>query len=171
MGERRKLSRIELAKPDHQEHSERRSRAFIPAALRRLDKLFKQQGPLSPVLRSVPDVQDLDNFIRGRVHDYVRRANEFACSFHLSGAAKTGEVCQLSNAVGNGLGDIPGGGGVVLLDVFDSGFKLISGFSGPPNNPHERNSRPMRSSTSLCSTNSPLWACSMPRRTPVTKRA
>ena len=81
MGERRKLSRIELAKPDHQEHSERRSRAFIPAALRRLDKLFKQQGPLSPVLRSVPDVQDLDNFIRGRVHDYV-----------MSGAARNGTI-------------------------------------------------------------------------------
>jgi hypothetical protein len=43
----------------------------------------------------------------------------------------------LFNAADNRLRDLPGGGGIVLLDVFNSGFKLVSGFGCPPNLPHE----------------------------------
>jgi hypothetical protein len=90
-------------------------------------------GPSSaPVLRPVPDVQNFDNFFCETVHDNVRRADEFAGSFYLTGSAKAGEGCQLLNAVDNRLRDIPASGGIVLLDVFNSGFKLVGGFGRPP---------------------------------------
>ena len=82
-------------------------------------------------------MQDFDNFFGGTVYNDVRRTDEFAGSFHLSGSAKAGEGCQFFNAVDNGLSDIPGGGGIVLLDVFDSSFKLVRRFGCPPNLPHE----------------------------------
>jgi hypothetical protein len=91
----------------------------------------------APILRTVPDVQDFDNFFRGTIDDDIRRADEFAGSFHLSGSAKAGKSRQLFNAVDKRLCDIRGGGGIVLLDVFNSGFKLVSGFGRPPNLPHE----------------------------------
>jgi hypothetical protein len=62
-------------------------------------------------------MQDFDNFFGGTVHNDVRRTDEFAGSFHLSGSAKAGEGRQLFNAVDNRLSDIPGGGWIVLLDV------------------------------------------------------
>jgi hypothetical protein len=43
----------------------------------------------------------------------------------------------LFNAVNNRLSDIPGSGGIVLLDVFNGGFKLVSRFGCPPNLSHE----------------------------------
>ena len=76
----------------------------------------------------MPDVQDFNNFFRGTVDNDVRRDDEFAGSFDLSGSAKAGEGCQLFNSVDNRLGDIPGSGGIVLLDVFNCGFKLVSRF-------------------------------------------
>ena len=85
----------------------------------------------------MPDVQDFDNFFGGTVHNHVRRTDEFAGSLHFSGSAKAGEGCQLFNAVDNRLSDIPGSGGIVLLDVFNSGFKLVSRFGCPPNLSHE----------------------------------
>lgn len=91
----------------------------------------------APVLRPVPDVQDFDDFFGGTVHNDVRRADEFAGSLHLSGSAKAGEGCQLFNTVDNRLRDIPGSGGIVLLDAFHSGFKLVGRFGCPPNLPHE----------------------------------
>jgi hypothetical protein len=87
--------------------------------------------------RPVPDVQDFDNFFGGTVHDDVGRAGEFAGSVHLSGSAKAGEGRQLFNAVDNRLRYIPCGGGIVLLNAFDSGFKLVRCFGCPPNLPHE----------------------------------
>jgi len=125
----------------------------------------------APVLRPVPDIQDFDNFFRATVHNDVRRAYEFAGSFHLSGPAKAGESCQLFNVVNERLGDIPGSGGIVLLDVFNSSFKLVGGLTCPPNQPDEGNSRSMRLSTSWYSINSPRSACSMPFCTPAMKRA
>ncbi len=85
----------------------------------------------------MPDVQDFNNFFCGTVNNDVRRDDEFAGSFHLSGSAKAWKVCQLFNAVDNRLSDIPGSGGIVLLDVFNSGFKLVGGFGRPPNEPHD----------------------------------
>jgi hypothetical protein len=85
----------------------------------------------------VPDVQEFDNFFGGTVHNDVRRADEFAGSVYLSGSAKAGEGCQLLNAVDNHLRDTPASGGIVLLDVFNSGFKLVGGFGRPPNEPHD----------------------------------
>ena len=67
----------------------------------------------------MPDVQDFDNFFGVTVHNDVGRADEFAGSLHLSGSAKAGEGRQLFNAVDNRLCDIPGSGGIVLLDVFN----------------------------------------------------
>ena len=87
----------------------------------------------APVLRPVPDVQDFDNFLGGTVHNHVRGADEFAGSLHFSGSAKAGEGCQLFNAVDNCLSDIPGCGRIVLLDAFNSGFKLVGRFGCPPN--------------------------------------
>jgi len=101
------------------------------------DARSAENSSSSPVLRSTPDVQDFNGFVGGTVHDDVRRANKFAGSFYLSGSAKAGKVCQLFNAVDNRLSDIPGGGGIVLLDVFNSGFKLVSRFGCPPNLSHE----------------------------------
>ena len=85
----------------------------------------------------MPDLQDFDNFFGGTVHNHVRRADEFAGSLHLSAPAKAGEGCQLFNAVNNRLRDIPASDGIVLLDVFNSGFKLVGGFARPPNEPHD----------------------------------
>jgi hypothetical protein len=84
----------------------------------------------------VPDVQDFDAFFGGTAHNDVRRADESAGSFHLTGSAKAGEGCQLFNAVDNRLSDIPSGG-IVLLDVFNGGFKLVGRFGCPPNPTHE----------------------------------
>jgi hypothetical protein len=91
----------------------------------------------APILRSVPDVQDFDNFFSGTVHNDIRRADKLAGSPHLSGAAKAREGCQVFNAVNNRLSDVPGSSGIVLLDAFHSGFKLIGRFGCPPNLSHE----------------------------------
>jgi hypothetical protein len=79
----------------------------------------------APVLRPVPDVQDFDNFLGGTVHNDIGRTDQFAGSLHLSGSAKAGKGRQLFNAVENRLSSIPGCSGIVLLDAFHSGFKLI----------------------------------------------
>jgi len=112
-------------------------RASRFAALHRFAETLERRRFSAPVLRPVPDIQDFDYFIRATVHNDVRRADEFAGSFHLSGSAKAGEACQLFNAVDNRLRDIPGSGGIVLLDAFNSSFKLVGGFGCPPNQPHE----------------------------------
>jgi hypothetical protein len=85
----------------------------------------------------VPDVQDFDDLFGGTVHNYVRRADKLAGSLHLSGSAKAGEGCQSFNAVDNRLSDIPGSGEIVLLDVFNGSFKLVSRFGCPTNLSHE----------------------------------
>ncbi len=72
----------------------------------------------------MPDVQDFNNSFGGTIHDDVGRADKFAGSLHLSGSAKAGEGCQLFHTVDNRLSDIPAGGWIVLLDVFNSGFKI-----------------------------------------------
>ena len=59
----------------------------------------------------------------------------------------------------------------VIQNELNRGFKLVGCFGCPPKEPHERYSRSMRLSTSLCSTNSPLSACSMPFCTPAMNRA
>ena len=92
---------------------------------------------LAPILRPVPDIQDFENFIGRTQNNDVRRADDFAGSFHLSGSAKAGKGRQLFNAVDNRLSYITGSGRIVLPDVFNSGFKLVSGFGGPPNEPQE----------------------------------
>ena len=76
----------------------------------------------------MPDVQDFDDLSSETVNNDVRRADKLAGSLHLFGSAKAGESCQLFNSVDNRLGDIPGSGGIVLLDVFNCGFKLVSRF-------------------------------------------
>jgi hypothetical protein len=85
----------------------------------------------------MPDVQDLDNFFGRTVNNHVRRADEFAGSLHFSGSANAGECCQLFNTVDNRLSDIPGCGCIVVLNVFNRGFKLVGCFGCPPNQPHE----------------------------------
>jgi hypothetical protein len=80
--------------------------------------------------------EDFDNFFGCTVHNNVRRADEFAGSFYLSRPAKSGESCQLLNTTDNGLSDIPGCRWIVLLNVFNSGLKLVGCFAGPPNQPH-----------------------------------
>lgn len=82
-------------------------------------------------------MQDFDNFFGGTVHNNVRRADKLTGSPHLAGSAKAGEGCELFNAANNCLGDIPGSSGIVLLDMFDGGFKLVSRFGCPTNLSHE----------------------------------
>ena len=41
------------------------------------------------------------------------------------------------NAVDYRLCNIPGSSGIVLLDVFDGGFKLVNSFGCPPNLSHK----------------------------------
>lgn len=94
-------------------------------------------GASAPVLRSVPDVQDFDNFFCATVDNHVRWAHKLAGSLHLSGPANAGESCQLFNAVDKRLSDVPGSGGIVLLDMLDDGFKLVRCFGRPPNPSHE----------------------------------
>ena len=79
----------------------------------------------APVLRPVPDTQDFYNFFSVTVHNDVGRADKFAGSLHLSRSANSGEGSQLLNAVDDRLCDIPGSGRIVLLDVVNSGFKLV----------------------------------------------
>jgi len=43
----------------------------------------------------------------------------------------------LFNAVDNRRRDIPASGEIVLLDVFNGGFKFVGGFRRPPNEPHD----------------------------------
>lgn len=112
-------------------------RASRFAALHRFAETLERRRFSAPVLRPVPDIQDFDYFIRATVHNDVRRDHEFAGSFHLSGSAKAGEGCQLFNAADNRLREIPGSGGIVLLDAFNSSFKLVGGFGCPANQPHE----------------------------------
>jgi hypothetical protein len=88
-------------------------------------------------LRTVPDIQDFDNFFGGTIHDNVTRTDEFAGSFHLSGSAKAGEACQLFNALDERLRNVSGSGGIVLLNVLNGGFELGGGFRRPPNQPHD----------------------------------
>jgi hypothetical protein len=88
-------------------------------------------------LAPVPEVQDFNNFFGRTRHDDVGRADQFAGSLYLSGSAKAGEGCQLFHTVDNRLSDIPASGGIVLLDVFNSGFQLVGGFGRPPNEPHD----------------------------------
>jgi len=85
----------------------------------------------------VPDVEDFDNLFSGTIHNDVRRADNLAGSLYLARAAKAGEGCKLLNAVDNPLSCIPGSGGIVLLDVYNGGFKLVSRFGCPPNLSHE----------------------------------
>lgn len=91
----------------------------------------------TPVLRPMPDVQDFESLISGTVHNDVRRDDKLAGSSHLSGPAKAGEVYQLFDAVDNRLSNVPGSGGVVLLDSFNGGFKLVRRFGCPPNLSHD----------------------------------
>lgn len=91
-----------------------------------MDFARKRRQFSAPVLRAVPDVQDFDNFFGVPVHNDVRRADEFAGSLHLSGSAKAGEGRQLFDAVDNCLRDSPRSGWIVLLDVCNSGFKLVA---------------------------------------------
>jgi hypothetical protein len=84
----------------------------------------------------VPDVQDFDDLSSETVNNDVRRADKLAGSLHLSGSAKAGKGCKLFNAVDNRLSDIAGGRGIVLLDVLNGGFKLVSRFGCPPNLSH-----------------------------------
>jgi hypothetical protein len=85
----------------------------------------------------VPDIQDFNNFFGATVHNNVRRVDELASSVYLSGSAKAGESCQLFNVVDERLRDIPGSGGIVLLDAFNSSFKLVRCFGCPANQPHD----------------------------------
>jgi hypothetical protein len=85
----------------------------------------------------VPDVQDFDNLFGGTVHNHERRVDKLTGSLHLSGSAKAGESCQLFDAVDNRLSDTLGSDGIVLLDVFNGGYKLVSRFGCPPNLSHE----------------------------------
>jgi len=82
-------------------------------------------------------MQDLNNLFGRTVYNDVRWGDKFAGPLHLSGPAKAGEGRQSFNAVDDRLSDIAGSGGIVLLDVFNSGFKLVRRFGCPPNLPHE----------------------------------
>jgi hypothetical protein len=94
-------------------------------------------GFSAPVLRSVPDVQDFNNFFGQTVHHDVRRAHEFARSCDLSGSTKAGKGRELLNPLDNRFSDLLSCCRVVFLDVLNRFFKLPSRLGGPTNEPHE----------------------------------
>ncbi len=85
----------------------------------------------------MPDVQDFDSFFGVTVHDNVGRADQFAGSLYFTRPAKAGEGRQLFNAAYKRLSNIPASGGIVLLNVFNYGFKFAGGVGRPPNEPHD----------------------------------
>jgi hypothetical protein len=99
--------------------------------------LAQRQLPSTPVLRSVPDVQDFDDFFGQTVHHDVRRTHEFAGSRDLSGSTKAGKRRELFNPLDYRLSDLLSRSRIVLLDVFNRFFKLIGRFGRPTNEPHE----------------------------------
>src|ERR1035437_10219005 len=96
---------------------------LLATALHRFAETLERHQFSAPVLRPVPDIQDFNNFFGATVHNNVRRVDELASSVYLSGSAKAGESCQLFNVVDKRLRDIPGSGGIVLLDAFNSSFR------------------------------------------------
>lgn len=126
---------------------------------------------LSPILCTVPDVQDFNNLVGVTVHDNIRRDDQLAGSFDFPRPACSGKRRQLLDAVDNRLSEFLGGVRIILLDVLNSGFKLAGGFGCPPNKPHGSNSRSMRFTTPSWSISSPRSAAAIPFSTPATKRA
>jgi hypothetical protein len=99
-------------------------------------RLKFKEHPLPPILRTVPDVEDFDNFFGKPVHNDVRRNNEFAGSSDLAKSAEARKDCQLLHAVDNCLSDIAPSGRIVLLYAFYRDLKLVGCFGCPPNPPH-----------------------------------
>jgi hypothetical protein len=85
----------------------------------------------------MPDVENLNNFFGRTIHNNVGLDHQFAGSLYLTGSAKAGKGGQLFNAVDNRMRDPLADGGIVLLDAYNSGFKLVGGFGRPPNEPHD----------------------------------
>jgi hypothetical protein len=112
------------------------ARLRFPAMSRNLPFLEHRQFS-TPILRTVPNVQDFDDFFSGTVHNHIRRGDELAGPLHFSGSAKAGEGCELFNAVDNLLSNIPCCGWIVLLDASNSSFKLVGRLGCPPNQPHD----------------------------------
>jgi hypothetical protein len=90
----------------------------------------------APILRTVPEVKDFNNLVGVTIDDNVRGADKLAGSFYLSRATYGGESCQLFNAFDNSLSYILGSDWIVLLDVSDSGYKLVGRSGCPLNQPH-----------------------------------
>ena len=85
----------------------------------------------------MPDVQYLNNFFGGTVHDNVRRADELTGSMHFSRSAKARERGQLLNTFNNHLCDTAGCRGVLMLDALNRSLQLVSRLCGPTDHAHE----------------------------------
>ncbi len=80
-------------------------------------------------------------------------------------------VSRFNPKFDNRLSDLLSRVRAVLLNVSDRLFELVGRLGCPTNEPHPRNNRSIRLTTSSCSTSSPRSACSMPLCTPAMKRA
>lgn len=125
----------------------------------------------APVLGTVPNMQDFNNFSGVRIDDHERRTDQFSCACNFARAAEAGEYGQLVDSIQSRARYLLSGGGAVPLNVFDCDFQLVSRTSRPANTPQSWNRPPMRRLTSSCSTSSPRSAWAMPFRTPATKLA
>ena len=93
---------------------------------------------LAPVLRAVPDVENLRDVILQTIDDNLGRAVQLARSFNIrTRSAKAGKTLEPRDAVKYRLGDLAGCFGVVLLKVCNDGFELLDGVGGPPDTRHE----------------------------------
>src|SRR5579871_6819657 len=100
------------------------------------------------MLCPVPNIEDFNDIVGVTVDDNIRRDNKLAGIFNLPRAAHSGKRRQLLNTFDYRLSELLGGVRIILLNVLNSGLKLIRGFGCPPNKPHGSNSRLMRFTTS-----------------------
>jgi len=73
----------------------------------------------------MPDIQEFDNFIGVTVGHDVRRADQLPCAFNFRRSSDAGEARQSTYTLSNGLGEIVRCQGIVFLNTFDAGYKLV----------------------------------------------
>src|ERR1019366_4861563 len=156
----------------------RRSRRFWASAGKRrviLVIVRREVGHrLSPILRTVIDVQDFDGFGFQRVdHDVGEwRKRQFSCAVPMAGSASVG--CGLKRA--DSLVNRPHGRfrkvRIVRVEIILDAFQVFGG-GNSPTNAHQGflNMRSMRASISSSSMKSPRSAAAIPLSTAARNRA
>src|SRR5208283_4398325 len=116
-------------------------------------------GILGPVFRGVAYAENVHLILaRGNfVHCDVGPGSENKLSGvrGQAGPSTVGEIAQRGYTLVNGLGNPPGGFGIILTDSLHNAGQVASGVSSPADAGHERSIFSIRSTTSSCSSKSP----------------